>query len=101
MQLAEIHIQKLISNGEGIAVEFKTAHSKLNKDVYDSICAFLNREGGDLLLGVNDKSEVVGVDETCVQKIMDEIITQCNNPQKINPRVRLTQTISHHFLKTL
>lgn len=27
-------------------VEFKQSKSKLNKDVYESVCAFLNRNGG-------------------------------------------------------
>jgi predicted HTH transcriptional regulator len=50
-------IKKLISKREGISIEFKECRNKLNKDVFESICAFLNRNGGDLILGVNDKEE--------------------------------------------
>jgi predicted HTH transcriptional regulator len=36
-------ITELLQQGEGIDVEFKTARFDLNKDTFDSICAFLNR----------------------------------------------------------
>jgi ATP-dependent DNA helicase RecG len=37
----------LIRKGEGIDLEFKTCRSQLNRDVYQTVCAFLNRYGGD------------------------------------------------------
>jgi ATP-dependent DNA helicase RecG len=39
-------IKKLISKGEGISIEFKECRNKLNKNVFESICAFLNRYSG-------------------------------------------------------
>ena len=54
-------IKQLIRRGEGISVEFKECRNKLNKDVFESICAFLNRNGGDLILGVNDKGKITGI----------------------------------------
>ncbi len=57
------NILSLISQGESITVEFKESKSKLNKDVFESVCAFLNRHGGHLFLGVRDNGEIVGVDE--------------------------------------
>jgi predicted HTH transcriptional regulator len=54
-------IKKLIRKGEGISIEFKECRNKLNKDVFESICAFLNRNGGDLILGVNDKGKIAGI----------------------------------------
>lgn len=47
--MLEIKIDRLneiISSGESINVEFKESKEKINKDVYDSVCAFLNRNGG-------------------------------------------------------
>ncbi len=38
-------IQKLIQYGEGLNLEFKKCRDKLNQDVYQTICAFLNRYG--------------------------------------------------------
>ncbi|WP_427337977.1 AlbA family DNA-binding domain-containing protein [Caloranaerobacter sp. DY30410] len=40
--------KKILQNGENINVEFKESKSKLNKDVFETVCAFLNRNGGEL-----------------------------------------------------
>ena len=55
-------LKQLIQNGESITTEFKESKSKLNKDIYETVCAFLNRDGGDILLGVADDSSIVGVE---------------------------------------
>lgn len=43
-------IKKLIQDGEKIDVEFKEAKEGLNKDVYDTVCSFNNRNGGHIFL---------------------------------------------------
>ena len=40
--------------GETIAVEFKRCSNRIENDVYQSVCSFLNRFGGDIYLGVED-----------------------------------------------
>ncbi len=62
-------IKKLIRKGEGISIEFKECRNKLNKDVFESICAFLNRNGGDLMLGVNDSGKITGVAPEAVEHV--------------------------------
>jgi ATP-dependent DNA helicase RecG len=47
-------IAKLLKTGETYNIEFKECKREINKDVYETVCAFLNRSGGELLLGVND-----------------------------------------------
>ena len=39
-------IKKIIQDGEKIDVEFKESRTALNKDVYNSVCSFNNRNGG-------------------------------------------------------
>jgi len=78
-------IKKLIRKGEGLSIEFKECRNKLNKDVFESICAFLNRNGGDLILGVNDRGKITGIDPEAVEQIKKEIVTALNNPQKLDP----------------
>lgn len=78
-------LQSIIDQGEGISVEFKTSSIALNKDAFDSICGFLNRSGGHLLLGIQNDGTVSGVQEDKVQGIIDGIVTNANNPQKLNP----------------
>ena len=54
-------IIELIKKGEKIDVEFKESKVALNKDVFDTVCSFSNRNGGHIFLGVNDQKEIVGV----------------------------------------
>jgi len=76
-------LKLLIKNGESISVEFKKCRNTLNKDVYETVCAFLNRHGGDLLLGVSDAGEITGVDLGRVEQIKKDFVTAINNPQKL------------------
>lgn len=87
------NLQHIISQGEGISVEFKSSKTKLNKNAFESICAFLNRQGGRLLLGVEDGGTVTGVDSEAVQGIVDSIVTNANNPQKLSPPYYLTPKV--------
>ena len=80
-----LQLQAILVKGESSTVEFKTCRNKLNKDAFDSICAFLNRSGGHLLLGINDKKEITGVDEGSIPGILDTIVVNANNSQKLNP----------------
>ena len=47
-------IEQILKVGETIAVEFKRCGNKVESDVYETVCSFLNRFGGDLFLGVLD-----------------------------------------------
>ncbi len=58
--MIEDKIRDILRQGESRHIEFKTAKFELNRDVFESICAFLNREGGILLLGVKNTGEVEG-----------------------------------------
>ena len=78
-------LQTIIDQGEGVNVEFKTSSIALNKDAFDSIIGFLNRSGGHLILGVQDDGTVSGVQEDKVQGIVDSLVANANNPQKLNP----------------
>ena len=87
------HLKELIAKGEGIDIEFKESKSKLNKDLFDTICAFLNRIGGHIFLGVKDNKQVVGLDLEIAEKLKQDLLTALNNPQKINPTVYLSVEI--------
>ena len=77
----------IIHKGECITTEFKEAKTKLNKDVYESVCGFLNRLGGHLFLGVKDDATIVGVDNSCVAQIKKDFVTAIHNPQKLAPAI--------------
>ncbi|MFW6275792.1 MAG: helix-turn-helix domain-containing protein, partial [bacterium] len=82
-------IRKILAEGENQLNEFKKSRAALNKNAFESICAFLNRSGGNLLLGVNDNGEVEGIEESKVQVIVDQLVSLMNNPQKLSPPVYL------------
>ena len=86
-------IQRLIQNGEKIDVEFKESKHSLTKDVFDTVCSFNNRNGGHIILGINDKRDIVGVSKDKVDKVIKEFTTAINNPQKIYPPLYLLPEI--------
>ena len=59
-------IKRLLKEKENIRLEFKEAISALPSSLFETICAMLNREGGDILLGVNDHGVIVGVNEQAI-----------------------------------
>jgi ATP-dependent DNA helicase RecG len=89
-------LKEILQKGESIEVEFKTSKFELNKNAFESICAFLNRKGGYLLLGVKNDGTVEGVIDDCVQNIINNIVTNANNPQKLNPPFYLSTQIAEY-----
>jgi ATP-dependent DNA helicase RecG len=78
-------LRALIAQGESETLEFKEARKGLNKDVFESVCAFLNRQGGHVVLGVKDNGTVQGIDPALITKIKQELVTGLNNPQILSP----------------
>lgn len=78
-------IEQLVQKGEGLTIEFKKAKHDLPTDLFESVCAFLNRTGGHLLLGVKDNGTIVGVDPDHVDRLKREFTTLSNNANKLNP----------------
>ena len=83
-------IKAILKQGEGLRIEFKECKSVLNKDIYETVCAFLNRSGGELLLGVNDNGKITGIDKNSIGQIKANFVTAINNSQKISPSVYLS-----------
>jgi len=95
-------IKNLISTGEKIDVEFKKSRDKLNKDLYESVCSFNNRDGGHIFLGIEDQTKnVLGVNANKIDKMLKEFTTSINNPNKINPPIYLTPEIYHIDKKSI
>ncbi len=83
-------LKKLIDTGEKIDVEFKKSQDKLNKDLYESVCSFNNRDGGHIFLGVVDETkEICGVNPDEIDKMKKDFTTAINNSNKINPPMYL------------
>ena len=74
-----------IARGEGEQVEFKAATGGLPRNVFETIVAFLNKNGGTLLLGVDDDGKLSGLPREIAELMADDLVSLSNNPQKISP----------------
>ena len=78
-------IQQDIRKGEGLHREFKEAKDSLPRNFFETVCAFLNTDGGTIFLGVADNGKVIGVDQDSVVRMRSDIANLSNNPQKVDP----------------
>ena len=84
------NLKQLINRGECINVEFKESKNKINKDAYETVCSFLNRSGGHLILGVNNSGEILGVNPDEAESLKKNFVTSINNPDILNPTFYLS-----------
>lgn len=106
--MTEQQLKDILSKGEGITVEFKKSTTDITKDVYETVCSFSNRDGGDIFLGVNDNAKIVGVSPDHIDKIKKNFVNAINNPQKISPPLYLQpeeivcdgKTVIHIYVPT-
>lgn len=83
-------ILDLISQGESITIEFKECKNEVASEVYPTVCAFSNRFGGHIFMGVNDDGEIIGVNPNCIKDMRKNFANMLNNPQKISPTLYLS-----------
>ena len=76
-----------LASGEGTRIEYKQARNKVPSDLYDTVCSFLNKEGGIIILGADNDGKVTGIDPACTEQIKNDIVTSLNNNKVINPPV--------------
>lgn len=86
----EPKIKEIIKLGECFNVEFKLASDKLPKNLFESVCAFLNSFGGYIILGVDDNGKIVGIEKDKVPKLKKDFVTLCNNNEVLSPTILLT-----------
>lgn len=83
-------ILNILSKGENHTTEFKKSQTSITKDVYESVCAFSNRDGGHIFLGVKDNGEILGIEPNCVEQIKKDFVTAINNSNKMYPPLFLS-----------
>ena len=72
-------LKKLISQGESHTLEFKRSTGTL-KSACETACAFLNPDGGTILIGVTDDKQILG------QEVSDKTKREIGNElAKITP----------------
>ena len=84
------HIKQLLAGGEGLTIEYKKCAEGLANSVFETVCAFSNRYGGYLILGVDDDGKIVGVKRSAAASMKKNFANMLNNPQKISPTLFLS-----------
>jgi len=77
-------LEALVTAGESHILEFKTSLTQL-KPALETLCAFLNGEGGTVAIGVNDKGVIKG--QMITDKTKQEIALEIG---KIEPADHIT-----------
>ena len=77
--------ENILKVGEHVCVEFKRGGNGAQNDTFETICAFLNRFGGDIFLGVTDDGEVIGLPDGEVKPIISHVIKTMNNSMLFEP----------------
>ena len=93
--------KEILDIGETIAVEFKRCGNGIESDVYETVCSFLNRFGGDIFLGVLDDGTVLGIPEKAVPDMIRNFISCISNPVLFAPTVCLSPKIIEYEGKTI
>ena len=91
--MTEQEVQRVLEKGEGITVEYKRAEGGLPKNIFETVCAFLNRNGGTILLGVEDDGTVKGIDSGVAETICKQFADLSNNATKLDPVFLLHPTV--------
>jgi ATP-dependent DNA helicase RecG len=77
-------IKSLVAQKESHTLEFKKSTTQL-KAAFETLCAFLNEQGGTVLIGVTDSGKIAGQDVT--DNTRQEIARELN---KIEPPAQIT-----------
>ena len=82
-------MEQLLAEGEGLTVEYKKCKDKLSNSVYETVCAFSNRYGGHLILGVDDDGTPIGINRAASMQLRKDFVNTLNNPKKMSPSLFL------------
>lgn len=94
-------LRSIFEIGETIAVEFKRCGNGIENDVYETVCSFLNRFGGDIYMGVLDDGTVRGVPEKAAPNMLKNFISSLSNPALFAPTIYLCPEIIKYDGKTI
>lgn len=96
-----LKFEQILAIGEHVGVEFNSCTSGIEDDVYETVCSFLNRFGGDIFLGVLDDGTVCGVSEKAAPNLVKNFISCVSNPALFIPTVYLVPEIVKYEGKTI
>jgi ATP-dependent DNA helicase RecG len=83
--MEQAELKRILAKGEGLRIEFKEVQNGVPDSLYDTVSSFLNREGGIILLGVDNNARVLGLSGQNLMQLKQDIVTALNNPEVLNP----------------
>ena len=94
-------LSQILKIGETVAVEFKKCSGNIESDVYETVCSFSNRFGGDIFLGVNDDGSVEGISPKVAPELIKNFISVLSNPSIFSPTIYLEPEIIEYENKSI
>lgn len=91
------YINYLIERGNDEQTQLLSTVKKLPIDFFDTLCAFLNTNGGEILIAYSYENGITGLTENEFNILEKNIISGINNANKIHPKPRIViKTIFYH-----
>lgn len=87
-------LYELLDGLEWKDLELKESTFKVPDSAYESVSAFLNTEGGHIVLGVSDDREIIGV--TDVDQIQNDFIGNLRNAERFSLSVDCLEYLKRH-----
>jgi len=75
----------LLKQKESKRLEFKKFRDEISATLFETVCAFLNRDGGEIIIGADDDGNIIGIEESRIDRMMNNIVTMSNNPDTLDP----------------
>ena len=89
-------VEQLLTADESRNIEFKATKQLPSDNLFETVCAFLNRDGGDILLGVTNAGIAKGIDLKRLPQMKRDFANAINNPQKLTPPCHLSILEAEH-----
>jgi len=87
-------LYELLDGLEWKDIELKESRIKVPDSAYESVSAFLNTEGGHIVLGVDDDRNIVGLLDA--DKIQGDFIGELHNPMRFGAAIECNEYHRHH-----
>ena len=92
--MTQEELKQITSQSERRTIEYKEAWSELPSNLFETVCAFLNRDGGVIVLGAhNDGTITEGVNPRAIDQMCKNIANISNNVEQLKPSFLLQPEI--------
>ena len=92
--MTQAELQHITRQGEMRTIEYKEAWNELPNNLFETICAFLNRDGGVIVLGAHDNGKIEkGVNPRVIDQMCKNIANISNNHELLKPSFLLQPEI--------